>query len=73
MFRTSDIVLAATLRSMDCEIEDIEVTGNRGIFVFSQVDSDILDQFDMGQIRIEPNKFHQTVKQLTTAVRRKMG
>lgn len=72
-FRTSDIVLASTLKTTGVQLSDIEVVGARGVFVFDSVPQTTLDSFDLGDLLVEPNLFHQNVKQLTTAVRRKIG
>lgn len=72
-FKTSDIVLASTLKVKGIPLIDIEMTGTRGIFVFELVNEALLQAFDLGDILVEPNTFHQAVKQLTTAVRRKQG
>lgn len=70
-FKTSDIVLASTLKTKGFALADIEMVGTRGVFVFQNVTQEFLDQFDLGDVTVEPNQFHQAVKQLTTAVRRK--
>ena len=71
-FKTSDIVLASTLKTKGYTLATIELVGSRGVFVFKDVPQEILDNFDLGEVLIEPNAFHQNVKQLTTAVRRKL-
>lgn len=72
-FKTSDIVLASTLKTKGFTLSDIELIGSRGVFVFQGVTQEFLDQFDLGDVQVEPNNFHQAVKQLTTAVRRKVS
>lgn len=69
-YKTSDIVLAATLKMHSFDLESIELNGNKGIFVFSQVDKSILLDFDLGKVQVEPVIFNNTIKQLTTSVRR---
>ncbi len=71
-FKTSDIVLASTLKTKGFTLATIELIGSRGVFVFKDVSQEVLDSFDLGDILVEPNAFHQNVKQLTTAVRRKL-
>ena len=71
MLKTSDIVLAATLRVKGYVLSAIETTGTRGVFVFEGVDEGTLDRFNLGEIVVEPNTFHQSVKQLTALARRK--
>jgi hypothetical protein len=69
-FKTSDIVLAAVLRLNDIELIDIEITGNKGTFIFTNIDTEFLTQFDLGKACVEPVAFNNMIKQLTTSVRR---
>lgn len=70
-YRTSDIILAACLRLEGIQMTDIEVTGNKGTFVFEDVCDDFIGEYDLGQVRVEPVAFNNMIKQLTTSVRRK--
>lgn len=70
-YRTSDIILAACLRLEGIQMTDIEVVGSKGTFVFEDVDDDVISQYDLGQVRVEPVAFNNMIKQLTTSVRRK--
>ena len=72
VYRTSDIVLAACLRVMGHDMSDIEVIGSKGTFVFSKIPDSILVEYDLGKLLVEPVVFNNTVKQLTTSVRRKL-
>ena len=69
-FKTSDIVLAAVLRLSDIELIDIEVSGNKGTFIFVNISEDFLIQYDLGKASVEPVAFNNMIKQLTTSVRR---
>lgn len=69
-FGTSDIVLAATLKTLGHSLSRIEKAGNKGTFYFSNVPEQIISQFDMGNCSVEPIAFNQHIKSLTTAVRR---
>lgn len=69
-FRTTDIVLAACLKLYQYEMVDIEVEGNKGTFVFLNVDRDIMTSYGAGRCKVEPQNFNNVVKQLTTSVRR---
>jgi len=69
-FKTSDIVLAAVLRLSDIELIDIEVSGNKGTFIFTNISEDFLIQYDLGKATVEPVAFNNMIKQLTTSVRR---
>ena len=67
---TSDIVLAASLKVRGHKLDRIEKQGNRGIFHFSDVDTKILEEFDLGKCQVEPVSFNNAIKALTTATRR---
>lgn len=69
-FRTSDIILAACLKLSDVEMIKIELSGNKGTFVFANVDRDYVDDYDLGKCQVEPVTFNNAIKQLTTSVRR---
>lgn len=70
IFKTTDIILAAVLKVKGYEMVDIERSGGRGTFVFSNVDPDIVNDFDLGKVAVEPVNFNNNIKQLTTSVRR---
>ena len=70
IYKTSDIVLAATLKIKGVKLVNIEISGTKGTFVFENVDKSILMDFDLGNIKVEPVSFNNTIKQLTTSVRR---
>lgn len=69
-YRTSDIVLAASLKIHKYEMIRIDVEGSKGIFVFKDVDKEFLTDFDMGRVTVEPVAFNHSIRQLTTSVRR---
>jgi len=69
-YKTSDIVLASSLKVCGYELDSIELVGNKGTFVFGNVDKQILLDFDLGKMQVEPVFFNNTIKQLTTSVRR---
>lgn len=69
-YRTSDIVLAACLRLNEVELISIEVTGNKGTFVFANVDAEFINDYDLGRRQVEPVAFNNMIKQLTTSVKR---
>lgn len=70
MFKTTDINLAACLRLQGYEMVRIEKEGNKGTFVFSNVNEDYVAEYDLGRARVEPIAFNNMIKQLTTSVRR---
>lgn len=69
-YKTSDIVLAATLKVHGSHMIRIDIEGTKGIFVFEDVDDNTLKQFDLGNMMVEPVIFNNTIRQLTTSVRR---
>jgi len=69
-YKTSDIVLAASLKIKGYDLSRIDLDGNKGIFVFNDVDQTFLLDFDLGKITVEPVSFNNTIRQLTTSVRR---
>lgn len=69
-FRTSDIILAACLKLNNLKMSSIEIDGNKGMFVFDDVPQDIITDYDLGQMLVEPVAFNNAIKQLTTSVRR---
>lgn len=69
-YKTADIVLAAFLKLKGCSMTTIERQGQKGTFVFVDVSSTYLDEYDLGNGVVEPVAFNNTIKQLTTSVRR---
>jgi hypothetical protein len=67
---SSDIILAATLKVKGFKLDKIEKQGSRGIFCFSDIDIDILSEFDLGKCLVEPVAFNNAIRALTTATRR---
>lgn len=72
-YRTTDIVLAASLKVHGYVLSSIERAGNKGIFVFADVDDDFITEYDLGKVRVEPVSFNNAIKQLTTSVRRMLN
>jgi len=70
-FKTTDIILAAVLTLKKYKLLDIERNGgSKGTFVFQDVDQEDVKEVDLGESRVEPISFNNTIKRLTTAVRR---
>ena len=69
-YKTTDIILAACLRLNDYDMVMIEKDGNKGTFVFADVDADFITEYDLGKVSVEPVAFNNAIKQLTTSVRR---
>lgn len=72
-YATQDIVLAAALKVLGYKMDRIEKTGNKGTFFFIDVDQDVLHQFDLGKLLVEPVSFNGAIKSLTTATRRQIS
>jgi hypothetical protein len=69
-FHTTDIVLAATLKLMGYHLGHIEKNGNKGTFFFDGVSDEVVNQYDLGKLLVEPIAFNNAIKALTTATRR---
>ncbi len=69
-YKTTDIILAACLRMRGFDMVKIELNGSKGTFCFEEVDEDYLTDYDLGKCLVEPVNFNNTIKQLTTSVRR---
>lgn len=67
---TQDIVLAAALKVLGFKIDHIEKIGNKGIFHFVDVDESAVNDYDLGNLKVEPVAFNSAIKALTTASRR---
>jgi hypothetical protein len=67
---TQDIVLAATLKVLGYRLDTIEKVGNKGIFFFNEVDESVVNDYDLGNLKVEPVSFNSAIKALTTASRR---
>jgi hypothetical protein len=69
--QTTDIVLSATLIALGYNLISIDRNGERlGRFGFSDVPDEILHEFDLGTLRVEPRTFNNAIKRLTVAARR---
>lgn len=69
-FETVDIVLAAYLRVTGYKLTDIIRQGNRGTFVFMDVPTQVITDYDLGSALVEPKALTAEVRSLTTATRR---
>jgi hypothetical protein len=67
---TQDIVLAATLKVLGYRLETIQKVGNKGIFFFKDVSESVVNDYDLGNLKVEPVSFNSAIKALTTASRR---
>ena len=69
---TQDIVLAATLKVLGYRLDTIQKIGNKGIFFFNEVDESVVNDYVLGNLKVEPVSFNSAIKALTTASRRTM-
>lgn len=70
-YKTSDIVLASCLKINGFILDTIELDSTgKGTFVFTGVNDEFIHDFDLGKVLVEPIGFNNTLKQLTTSVRR---
>lgn len=68
-YTTSDIVLAAALRLKGKPLDRILIhEGRRGMFVFKNIDDELIDLVSMGKVLVEPFAFHAEIKHLTTVI-----
>jgi hypothetical protein len=70
MFKTTDIVLAATLKVLGYSLVEIEKNGNKGTFCFDGIPNEVIVDYDLGKLLVEPSSFNASIKALTTAARR---
>lgn len=70
LYSTTDIVLAATLKTMGYDLDHIDKFGNKGTFFFAEVGNEVIAKYDLGQLMVEPVAFNNAIKALTTAARR---
>ena len=68
IYKTTDIVAAATLLLFNAQLQNIEVSGRKGTFVLDQVEQSRVDDFILGKLAVEPIRFHATVRFLSAAV-----
>lgn len=69
-FETTDIILASYLKTKGYRLIEILKNGNKGTFVYGNVDADIINEYDLGQALVEPKSLNYEIKALTTAARR---
>lgn len=69
-FETTDIVLAAYLKTKGYKLIEILKNGNKGTFVYAKVAESIINEYDLGQALVEPKSLNYEIKALTTAARR---
>lgn len=69
-YKTSDIVLAASLRVHGHKISTILIDNGRGTFVFNAVPDEFLTDYELGKCLVNPVDFNNQIKTLTTSVRR---
>ena len=69
-FETTDIVLAAYLKTLGFKLIEILKNGNKGTFIYDSVEKELIDDYDLGQALVEPKALNYEIKSLTTAARR---
>jgi hypothetical protein len=67
---TTDIVLAAYLKVQGYKMTEISKNGSKGTFVFSSIPEKVINEYDLGQSKVEPKALNYEIKALTTAARR---
>lgn len=71
-FHTKDIILAAALKHLGYNVSNIEIVGTKGVFFFNDVPDNLVTDFDLGILKVEPVAFSNAIKSLTTATRRQL-
>ena len=69
-FETTDIVLAAYLKTKGYLLVEIVKNGNKGTFVYSNVKQEDVTNYDLSKALVEPKSLNYEIKALTTAARR---
>lgn len=69
MYKTTDIYLASTLVINGYALHSIELERNKGTFIFADIDRQLVQDFYMEKARVEPQRYAQQIKALTTLVR----
>lgn len=72
-YHTVDIALAAVLKETGYSLDRIKIDNKKGIFVFLEVDNEFIENFDKGNLLVEPVSFHNALRTLTIAVRRQVN
>ena len=70
--KTTDITLAATLRTIGYPLQDLYTEGRRGYFVFENIPTHEIDAYEMGRLLVEPTAFHNNVKQLSEIIKKRI-
>lgn len=70
-YETTDITLASVLRLNNIPLNHIDIQGSKGTFVFDDepLVSNLVEQYNLGQIRVEPVAYHNMIRTMTTSVR----
>ena len=71
-YPVNDIVLAAALKLNLVKLDRISVHGKRGTFHFKDVQEEFLNDFDSGNILVEPCAFHAEIRNLNNAIKRQL-
>lgn len=69
-FETTDIVLAAYLKTKGHRLVEIQKNGNKGTFIYSDIKQQDITDYDLGKALVEPKSLNYEIKALTTAARR---
>lgn len=72
-YKTDNIVLATYLSLVGAHLVDIEKIGSRGQFIFDNAVQQIVDDFFLGNGKVDPLQYHNEYRKLVTAVRHKLS
>lgn len=62
--------MAAYLKAIGYKLADIIRQGNRGTFIFADIPTQVVTNYDLGAASVEPKSLSAEVRALTTAARR---
>lgn len=69
-YKTPHVPLAAYLRLKGVQIAEVQHDGKRGVFVFRNVNRELIIEFNNGAAHVEPNEFAEKMSQLTQTAKR---
>lgn len=72
-YRTTDIVLAATLMYYNAQLKDIELNERQGVFILVNVIDHDVEHFKHGRLLVDPYLFNLKLRYLHNEVRKKLS
>lgn len=69
-FGTTDVALAAFLITHGYRCSQIQRAQSKGTFVFLDVDTDLIDQYDRDEAMVNPRQFYDNIRHVISTVKR---